>query len=196
MAQARSLSARERFRQHGRQVLRVPADAAAHEARVMAACALPGTEPVQGALADMLHACQPDAAFTQLMQRLLRRPAVAERLAPFVVRAFAALADRGQRLPRVTPLATRFCVLAMPSLDVPRRALLVGVDDARAIAALLAGDAAAEDAFLAHCEGAGDALAFMLVRRALAREGRALPARWDAVSAVLQNGVQPGEKNT
>ena len=120
---------------------------------------------------------------------------MAERLAPFVARDFLALAERRERLLRVSPLATRFSVLTMPSLDVPQRALLVGVDDSRelaaqAIPALLAGDDEAEAAFLHHCEGAGDSLAFMLASRALTRAGRPLSRRWSEVSMVLQRGVR------
>ena len=118
---ARPLSPREHFRQTGRDVLLVPGDRKLHEVRVMAACALDGAEPVQGAVADLMHGCLPDAEATA---RLLRRPQVAERLAPFVARDFLALAERRERLPRVSPLATRFSVLTMPSLDVPQRALL------------------------------------------------------------------------
>ena len=189
---ARPLSPREHFRQAGRDVLLVPGDRKLHEVRVMAACALDGAEPVQGAVADLMHGCLPDAEATA---RLLRRPQVAERLAPFVARDFLALAERRERLPRVSPLATRFSVLAMPSLDVPQRALLVGVDDSRelaaqAIPALLAGDDEAEAAFLHHCEGAGDSLAFMLASRALTRVGRPLSRRWSEVSMVLQRGVR------
>lgn len=182
------LSARERFRQAGRDVMRVPNDRTLHEDRVMMACALEGTDPVQGAMADMLHACRPDAERTA---RLLRRPLVSQRLAPFVARAFHAQASSGQRLPRVSPLATRYCVLAMPSLDVPKRALLCSVDDSREIAAqaiplLLLGETAIEEAFLTHCEGAGDSLAFMLARRALMRAGHPLSERWSQVLTQLQ----------
>lgn len=164
-----------------------------HEVRVMAACALEGAEPVQGAIADMMFACLPEA---DASTRLLRRPQVAARLLPFVARQFLALADQRQRLPLVSTLATRFCVLAMPSLDVPQRALLCGVDDSRelaaqAIPALLAGDAEAEEAFLTHCEGAGDSLAFMLASRALSRAGASLSVRWREVSELLQRGVRP-----
>ena len=132
---------------------------------------------------------------SEWLARLLRRPQVAERLAPFVARDFLALAERRERLLRVSPLATRFSVLTMPSLDVPQRALLVGVDDSRelaaqAIPALLAGDDEAEAAFLHHCERAGDSLAFMLASRALTRAGRPLSRRWSEVSMVLQRGVR------
>lgn len=186
------LSARERFRRHGRYVMRVPSDRVAHEERVMAACELPGAEPLQGAVADMLHACLPNPDRTR---QLLSRPAVAHRLAPFVARAFMAQVNAGRRLPIASALATRYSVLTTPSLDVPRRALLVGVDDShslamRAAAAISAGDAGAEDEFLNHCKGAGDVLAFMLARRALMREGVALSPRWEETSEALQQGVR------
>ncbi len=189
---SRELSAREQFRQHGRRVMDAPAQLDAHEARVLAACALPGVEPVQGALADMLYACPPQSARAA---RLLHNPLVAQRLPAFVARALVAVAASGRQLPAVSSLATRYSVLAMPSLDVPRRAVLVGVDDshelaARVVAAIHAGDFVAEEEFLDHCLGAGDSLAFMLARRSLLREGKVLSKRWDAVSKSLQNGVR------
>ena len=186
------LSARERFRQAGRRVLNAPADAALHAQRVDAALALEGAEPLQGALADWLHGCAPDA---DNFQPVLARADIRPRLAPFVWQALQEQAASGHKLPAASTWATRWSVLVAPSLDVPRRAILCSVDDSRRIAAealplLLAGDAQAEQDFLTHCEGAGDSLAFMLVRRALTREGRALSPQWEAVSLALQNGVQ------
>ena len=190
---ARTLSPRERFRHAGRAVLLAPGDRARHESRVMAASEMEGAEPLQGALADLMHGCLPEP---QPTARLLQHPQLGQRLAPFVARQFLLLANRRERLPRVSTLATRFSVLTMPSLDVPRRALLVGVDDARelaaqAIPALLAGDDEIEAAFLAHCEGAGDSLAFMLASRALSRDSRPLSPRWSEVSMLLQRGGCP-----
>lgn len=181
-------TASERFRSSGRRVLRNPANRRAHEARVAAASRLEGTEPLQGALADLLHGCAPDAARSC---RMLQQPRIASRLAPVVAASFLLQARSSRRLPRVTPLATRYCVLAMPSLDVPERALLCSVDDSREIAAtaiplLLAGDDEVEAAFLAHCEGARDTLAFMLARRALLRLHPDLPARWQDVASRLE----------
>ncbi len=185
------LSARAQFRQAGRRVLRAPGDFSLHQQRVEAALALEGAEPLQGALADCLHGCEPDAA---RFQALLARNELQPRLPPFVTQALQAQAASGRKLPAASPWATRWSVLVAPSLDVPRRAILCGVDDSRRIAAealpaLLAGDTEAEQEFLAHCEGAGDSLAFMLVRRALTREGRALSPQWEAVSLALQKGV-------
>lgn len=189
---ARELSAREQFRQHGRKVFAAPTAGDAHEARVLAACALPGVEPVQGALVDMLCACPHE---TEQIKHLLLHPRVAPRMPAFVVRGLLAVMTSGHRLAPVNPWATRYSVLASPSLDVPRRAVLVSVDDshdlaARAVAAVRAGDFAAEEEFLDHCQGAGDSLAFMLARRTLMREGKVLSKRWDLVSKSLQNGAR------
>lgn len=186
------LSAQARFRRHGRHVMRVPSDRVAHEERVMAACELAGAEPLQGAVADMLYACLPNPDRTR---QLLCRPVVAHRLAPFVARAFMAQVNAGRRLPIASALATRYSVLTTPSLDVPRRALLVGVDDSqglamRAAAAISTGDADAEDEFLNHCKGAGDVLAFMLARRALMRKGITLSPQWEETMDALQKGVR------
>lgn len=185
------LSARQQFRQAGRRVLNAPADLALHEQRVNAALGLEGAEPLQGALADWLHGCAPDASRFQALQHERRQPRLNVGTRQQGLQAQAA---SGRKLPAASAWATRWSVLVAPSLDVPRRALLCSVDDSRRIAAealpaLLAGDAQAEQDFLAHCEGAGDSLGFMLVRRALTREGRALSPQWEAVSLALQNGV-------
>lgn len=184
----RDLSDRERFRLLGRQMLAQPTERDRHELRILVGCSLPGTEPVQGALADMLHACEPDA---ERSGKLLERPEVVSHLPEYVAQAFQALVRSGERLAKATPLATRYSVIATPSLDVPKRALLVSVDDsktiaAHAVAAVQVGDTVAEEEFLAHCRGAHDTLAFMLARRALMREGRVLGAMWEDTLQVLQ----------
>jgi len=182
---------RTRFRQAGRRVLRNHGDLDAHEARVLIACELDGAEPVQGALADMAHAGAPDE---RRFSSLLQRPEVGARLSAGIIEAFEEEVRMGLPLPRVSRLATRYSILAMPSLDVPTRAIRCGVDDSRraataAIPALLAGDAAAEAAFLDHCEGALDTLAFMLARSALIKARRELSPRWRTVSDALQQGA-------
>lgn len=158
--------------------------------RVLLACKLDGTEPLQGALADLLHACAPHAAWYLV---LLSRAPVDQRLPTHVRSAVLEQVRSAARLPATNALATRWSVLTSPSLDVPRRAVLCSVDDARSIAeraipALLAGDADTEQAFLSHCEGSGDTLAFMMARRELTRQGRVLSARWDAVLKLLLKG--------
>ncbi len=187
MPQQRDFSDRERFRLLGRKMLDKPNDADRHELRVLAGCALTGTEPTQGALADMLHACEPDA---ERFGRLLGRPEVVAHLPGYVLQAFQALVQSGERLAKATPLATRYSLIATPSLDVPKRALLVSVDDSatlarRAVEAVQLGDTTAEEEFLAHCRGAHDTMAFMLARRALMKEGRVLGAMWEDTLQVL-----------
>ena len=183
-----SWRARASFRAAGRRVLREPARREAHWQRVQAALALPGSEPVQGALVDMLHACPPDAAdFETKWQQL----GVARRLAPLTAKSLHQAGRSGQALPRISRYATRWCVLAAPALDGPRRALLCGADDSRnmaatALRAIGSRDTSEEQHFLAHCEGAHDALAFMLARRALLRQGIEPGPEWMRVFAFLQ----------
>lgn len=180
---------RMQFRLAGRRVLRNRNDPDAHAARVHAACRLRGTEPLQGALADMAYAAADNPS---RLSQLLQQADIRQRLLPGVLDSFTRQTRHGA-LPRVTPLATRYSILAMPSLDVPPRAILCGADDSRraaaeALPALLRGDTAVEEAFLTHCEGAGDTLAFMLARSAMIKARRELSPRWRTVSETLQRG--------
>lgn len=182
-------SAIARFRAAGRQVLRQPSDAQAHERRVAAASALGGAEPLQAALADWLYACP---AQRVAQKNALYQPHVLQGLGSVLWRRFARELRWTQHLPRVNHLASRWAVLTQPSSDVPQRALLCGVDDSRelaelAVAAILAGDAGAETAFLTHCVGSQDTLSFMLARRSLQRAHFPLNAAWlDATQALQQ----------
>lgn len=182
------IAARTRFREAGRQVMRSPRQAGVHAERVHAALDMDGTEPVQGALADMLWACR------GAVVGMLDQPAVAARLAPYIACQLRDAGSDDAPVPRVHPLATRWSVLATPSMDVPRRALLSGVDDSRALVAqavpaILAGDAQMETEFLAHCVGTHDSLAFMLARRALAKAGWPLSGQWRDAGDAIERGV-------
>ena len=188
------LSARERYRLAGRQLIRNRADSVLHQARVQSACEIEGAEPLQGALADMLHAGVADDQSESGVAKLLSDSSLYNRLAPHIAGELMKRSKSGMGLPRITPLATRWSVLVSPSLDVPARALLCGVDDSRSLATrvvvdVLAGSASAEDAFLLHCEGAGDSMAFMLARRALQRAGHEFSDRWEMVSVALQKEI-------
>ncbi|NMM18507.1 MAG: hypothetical protein HHJ15_00880 [Rhodoferax sp.] len=184
--QAPARPARLAVRQQARRMLRDPLDASAHLARLQAALQLPGSEPVQGALADLF------VAFGE-REVLLKRSALhlaRDRLAEHVVRWFEAQAGQA-RLSRITPLATRWSVLARPSADISTRARRCSGDDSRALAdqavkAVENADAEAQAAFLHHCITCHDNLAFMLARRALLRESEKLPPNWDEVSRQLQ----------
>jgi hypothetical protein len=185
-------SALLRFRSSGRAVLSDPANASVHSGRVLAATELAGSEPLQGALVDMFHACTPDA---DRDMPLLNRSSVRQRLSSHVVRSLHNVIAQQRCLPRVHVLATRWCVLVTPSLDVPRRAMLCSVDDAKQRAAramndLGSGVAGVEDEFLTHCVGANDVMAFMLVRRELGRQRYFFSSRWDDVTAKLEKAVQ------
>ena len=184
------LPARLAFRAAGRRVLRHPGDSAEHRARVQAACVLTGAEALQGALADWLYACPQQV---QAHKQTLGQALVQQRLGAVVWRQFMRQLAGQQVLPRVNRLATRWSVLAQPSSDVPQRALLCGVDDSQsaaqqAVAAILAGDSVQEAAFLAHCVGAQDSLAFMLARRSLQQAGFVFSQAWQQAMRTLEQG--------
>ena len=184
------LVARQVVRQQGRHLLRHPGDANAHMARLHAALELPGGEPAQGALADLFSCfgAQDEALKRTALQ--LARP----RLSAHAARWFDAQAAQAA-LPAITPLATRWSVLAHPCADISTRARRCSVDDSRLLAeqAVLAferGDPSAQNEFLHHCVTCHDNLAFMLARRALLKTGISLPSDWAAVSLQLE---QPRE---
>ncbi|MCD9027064.1 hypothetical protein LDO26_02400 [Luteimonas sp. BDR2-5] len=180
---------RATLRSHTREVARRPKDAGAHLARLHAALRLPGEEPVQGVLADLfvgLSRDEPTVCDSALQM-------VGARLNPYVLQAFAR-AVRGPRVFRITPLATRWSVLAQPSAEVPTRRRRGNSDDSRRLArevfeALYEGEpteaARIEQRFLDHCISCHDKLAFMLAMRDLRRADIVVDERWERVSAWL-----------
>ena len=178
--------ARLAVRRYARQLLHNPTSVPVHLARLNAALELPGTEPVQGALADLFVSF--DAAEASLKRMALQL--VGERLPAYTVRWFEAQVIQ-TRLPQVSPLATRWSVLARPSADISTRARRCSPDYSRALAAQVVRavseqDVPVQQAFLHHCVTCHDNLAFMLARRALLRGGAVLPADWEAVSQQLE----------
>lgn len=173
-------------RAQARRLLRDPTDVQAHLARVQASLGLPGSEPVQGALADFFISFGEDAqAFKHDALQMAHG-----RLAPHVARWFDAQVD-APALSRTNRLATRWSVLARASADQSTRARRCSVDDSRALAErfLRTADSttlSAQQAFLLHCVTCHDRLAFMLARRALLKGGAALSADWTEVSQQLQ----------
>ncbi len=180
-------AARTAFRACARRLLRSPAELVVHLDRLDAAQAMAGSEPVQGALADLFHGCAGRASPAQLMSTL---QAVRQRLNPHIAQQFEHAALLGG-LPRCTRLATRWCVLAATSLDVMRRERRCSGDQSReraerAIQAWQAQDDPTLEAFLEHCRVCRDALAFMHVRREILRSGQTLPRRWQDIFLLLQ----------
>lgn len=173
-------------RQQARLLMRDPLDVNAHMARLQAALELPGSEPVQGALADIFVAFgERDQALKRTALQLAQ-----PRLADHVVRWFDAQTGQA-RLSRITPLATRWSILARPCVAISTRARRCSVDDSRALAeqvvtAFENDDTQAQQAFLHHCVTCHDNLAFMLARRALLKRNAKLPPDWEDVSRQLQ----------
>ena len=179
--------ARRELRRCARGLMRSPTDVDVHLLRLDAAAQLPGTEPVQGVLADLFTALGPAQA--ALKARALR--SVAHRLSGHVVAWFDSQVS-ARPLPRVSPLATRWSVLSMPSADISTRARRCSADDSRALAkqaivSIHAGDEQAQQLFLHHCLTCHDNLAFMLARRELLKVAKVLPAGWEIVSQQLES---------
>lgn len=176
------------FRWLGRRVLSDRCNPYWHQRRLNAALQMEGREPVQGVLVDFVHDC--GASHGEAVQLALQQ--AQERVPSSVLDALAQRLQAGaEPQPRFDPLATRWCVLASPSMNVPRRSLRISHDESRKLAELvaqqvLAGNEAAEQDFLAHCRSCGDALAFMLARRSLVRQGWLETSSWQATSEFLQ----------
>lgn len=188
-------AARRAFRAHTREVLQAPHDISRHLARLHAALQLPGAEPAQGALADLFVA----VAVSDTGARKAALGMVEGRLDPYAFDAF-------QRHPRglvtVTPLASRWSVIAQPSAEVPARVRRGSSDDSRRLArevvnALHSGElmeaSRIEAAFLGHCVSCQDKLAFMLAMRGLRLAGIEIDDRWRRVDAWLQQRDAYGE---
>ncbi len=181
---------RRAMRRHARHLLRDSSSTEAHLARLSAALNLPGAEPAQGALADVFSSLGAD-------QTTFKRDALAmvkPRLSAHIAGWFESQVQ-APRLPRISPLATRWSVLSIPSADITTRARRCSADDSRALAAravlaVESADAQGEQLFLHHCLTCHDNLAFMLARRQLLKTDHKLPAGWDAVSRQLEQKAQ------
>ena len=177
---------RQALRRYARQLRHNPTSVPVHLARLNAALELPGTEPVQGALADLFVSF--DAAEASLKRMALQL--VGERLPAHTARWFEAQVTQA-RLPQASPLATRWSVLARTSADISTRARRCSPDDSRALAAQVVRAVSEQDmpvqqGFLHHCVTCHDNLAFMLARRALLQTGASLPTGWEIVSRQLE----------
>lgn len=177
---------RQEVRRQARRLLRHPGDVSAHMARLHAALELAGAEPVQGVLADLFSSFgTEDEELKRTALQLART-----RLSAHAARWFEAQTTQAA-LSTITPLATRWSVLARPRADITTRARRCSVDDSRLLArkAVLAferADSSAQNEFLHHCVTCHDNLAFMLARRELLKTGTSLPDDWAAVSLQLE----------
>jgi hypothetical protein len=183
--------ARRAVRRGARLLVRTPSDAAAHLARLHASTYLPGTEPVQGVLADLFTALGADHSALKAQALELVRSQLSAHVAAWFGSQIHAPA-----LPRVSPLATRWSVLAVPTADISTRARRCSADDSRALAmlaiqAVADSDEQSQQLFLHHCLTCHDNLAFMLARRELLKSEKQLPPGWDEVSLQLERSSPP-----
>lgn len=197
LAPSDSWRARRHFRRCSRQLQQQPHDANAHIARLQASFDIPGTEPVQGALADAFF------SLSEQLPQLLASETFAHaigRLPRNVGNAFTQLGAspaEGVQRPRLGLLATRWSLFLSASAELPARARRASSDEARRMAqdlvqALQQGGEGAQElqvSFLAHCAACHDKLAFMLARREVLKTGifTHLPPAWQEVADKLEN---------
>ncbi|MGY1458998.1 hypothetical protein ACW5F0_10165 [Luteimonas sp. A534] len=183
-------AAREAFRAGTRRIRSEPTDAAVHLTRLGAAMRMEGSEPVQGALADLFHALPAAAGSIHLTALQLAAP----RLGQHVADAFRRLCQ-GRTLAAVHPLATRWSVLCQPSAEVPARVRRTSPDESRrratqVVQSLCEGGpleaSRMEREFLEHCISCQDKLAFMLATRELRRQQVWLAASWQQAASWLE----------
>lgn len=190
--------ARQQLRQILRQLQLQPEILDLHLQRIEKTLQLRGTEPLQGALADLFHAIPVSAELLQtepLIQAIRQLPAHAGQ-------SFLHLVQNGHKLPKFHALATRWSIFTTASAELPARARRASSDDAKRMAQELVhamldknSDASVLEAnFLAHCSACHDKLAFMLARREVLRAGvfTVLPDSWMAVADKLENLHEPG----
>ena len=182
--------ARQSMRRSARLLKQNASDIPTHSARLTAAMMLPGSEPVQGVMADLFVTFGED-------QSTVKREAlqwVRARLAAHVASWFESQIH-APALPRITPLATRWSILSIPSADISTRARRCSVDDSRALAAQVVsavalGGVQEQQLFLHHCVTCHDNMAFMLARRALLKVNTELPPGWEVVSHQLEQAME------
>lgn len=181
------LGLRRQFRHYTRRVYAEPSNHFYHHKRLLVASKFVQLEPLQGALADYFFACWYDMA----KEGRTALEVAEQRLPKHILSGFELYVNTGEHLPKISPLATRFSVLASPSLNVPKHQLFVSKDDATLMAKALKDallDAKAdnntaliamlEDEFLAHCAACQDHMSFMMAWLALSRAGWEFSEAW------------------
>lgn len=185
---------RKEFRYFSRLVKLTPANEHYHRKRIQAAMRLEQNEPLQGALADYFYACW--YLMSTQGNQLLKE--VSARLQAWVLEEFHRLVGQGYCLPSITKLATRWSVLASPSMDMPSHQMYVGKDDASWVAKdvckqLLAAKVAnqqqhieqIEHEFFAHCMACQDRMGFLMVWFELAKQGWVFHDGWAVCKQAL-----------
>lgn len=184
------LSVRRTLRARTIEVMRSPNDSNAHLARLHAAIQMDDMEPLQGVIADIFVALPGEDITTRKTALQL----IETRLPIYLTQCFSHHL-KGNALPTVTALATRWSVFAQPSSNVPARMRRASPDHSRRMArsvvdALQASDPSLspkiESDFLDHCMSCQDKLAFMLARKDLRRREIALGDRWVQVASCLE----------
>lgn len=191
------LGLRRQFRYYTRCVAQSPSEVHYHQKRLQIASRFDESEPLQGALADYFFAHWYNLAG----EGRLTAEEYSAKLPTHIAEQFLAYINSGEYLPIITTLATRYSVLTVPSMNVPKHKMYVGKDDAKRIADTLkatlmeakeSGDKekikTAEDEYLAHCLACQDKMGFMMTWFALAKAGWVFDEKWESCKATLTSG--------
>jgi hypothetical protein len=189
------MAVREQYRRMSRRVLNAPTMTRYHKDRIHSAMQFFESEPLQGALADYFFGCWYDVAYHG--QEILDE--AKERLSVPIYQAFLNCVQKKDYIWAISPLATRWSVLVMPSLDVPTHKLRTSSDHAwyvadNIIATLLKAREdnsptliQTEDDFLEHCIACADRMAFMMVWFRLNKHHWHFDERWLACRKILES---------
>lgn len=189
---------RKQFRHYSRLIRNTPSNDIYHRKRIHIALKFEQSEPLQGALADYFFACWYNIASDG--EQIL---ANAEgKLPEYLNLAFRQYIRTGEHLPAISNLATRWSVLATPSINVPKHQVYISKDDAKRVAsevsqALLAarheGDYALigrlENDYFSHCIACQDRMGFMITWFTLAKEDWQFHQDWQSCKTKLESLV-------
>ncbi|MDO4897472.1 MAG: hypothetical protein Q3971_08940 [Moraxella sp.] len=194
-SQRTPLLVREQYRRMSRRILGSPTLATYHKERIRTAMSFFESEPLQGALADYFYGCWYDVPHDG--QQILDE--AKERLSTPIYQAFLNCIHKKNYIWDISPLATRWSVLVVPSLDVPTHKLRTSSDNAwyvadNIITSLLKAKeddnpllTQMEDDFLEHCIACADRMAFMVVWFRLNKENWQFDTRWANCRKLLES---------
>lgn len=179
--------ARKQFRHYTRLVKSSPKSIYHHQKRLEAASKMGDVEPIQGVAADYFFACWYEVA----EQKDWIIPALQTLLPAHIANKFLAYINTGYYLPAISPLATRWSVLTVPSMSIPAYQVYVGKDEAKKLAksvstqlltAKMLGDEVAvktiQQEYFGHCLACFDKMGFMMTWFALSKQGWVFDEAW------------------
>lgn len=179
--------ARKQFRHYTRLVKSSPKNVYYHQKRLEVASKMGEVEPIQGAATDYFFACW----YEVLDQTHWIIPALQALLPAHIFNKFSLYVNTGCYLSVITPLATRWSVLTVPSMSIPAYQVYIGKDEAKKLAKAVStqlltakalGDETAvwtiQQEYFSHCLACFDKMGFMMTWFALSKQGWVFDEAW------------------